>query len=193
MTTAVTSTVFSSLSEEWYTPAPYVEAARKVMGGIDIDPASNPLANETIKAKTFYTKETDGFDKPWTGRVWLNPPYGSVSGKSNQERWSARLVASYYAGITTEAVLLVTACTERKWFFPLWRFPICFTNHRIKFYTPEGTPQQPINGNALVYMGPNVDHFVEQFSPLGIVASAVQFKPRPLQMYLPWEGQNVIA
>lgn len=66
----------SSESNEWYTPLKYIEAARAVMGGIDLDPASNESAQQWIKAKQFYIKDDDGLHKPWYGRLWLNPPYG---------------------------------------------------------------------------------------------------------------------
>jgi hypothetical protein len=59
----------------WYTPAEYVDLARSVLGQIDVDPASNALAQKTIRAATFYTKDDDGLTKPWKGKVWLNPPY----------------------------------------------------------------------------------------------------------------------
>ena len=60
---------------EHYTPAKYVEAARKVLGGIDLDPASCETANETVCAARFYDIVENGLGKrPWGGRVFCNPP-----------------------------------------------------------------------------------------------------------------------
>jgi hypothetical protein len=168
----------ASTNNEWYTPARYVDAARELMGGIDVDPASNPMANETIRATTYYTQETDGLAHDWHGRVWLNPPYGfAEGGKSNQEIWSARLIAQYWAGITHEAVLLVNAVTDRTWFAPLWDFPICFTDHRIRFYNQDTEAGQPTHGNVLVYLGPEVARFTAVFSAFGHIVVPWRMEP----------------
>ena len=70
----------SSATNEHYTPLAFVTAAREVMGGIDLDPASSPKANEQIQAKLIYTPENNGFTKPWHGRIFLNPPGGRCDG-----------------------------------------------------------------------------------------------------------------
>jgi hypothetical protein len=162
-----------SESNEWYTPGQYVEAARALMGSIDLDPASNVLANETIQAAAYYDIETNGLDKDWAGRVWLNPPYGREGGDSNQEIWSHRLIEQFQSGITTEAVLLVNANTEAKWFQPLYDYLICFTNHRIRFYNTEGTSSQPTQGNALIYFGPQKARFTELFKQFGPIVRRI--------------------
>lgn len=152
-------------SDEWYLPPQYAASVRKVLGAIDLDPASCELANKTIQAAKIYTIETDGFDKPWTGRVYLNPPYND----GGSARWSARLIEQYEAGVTTEAILLVNASTERSWFQPLWQFPICFTDHRIAFYEPNGERSQPRYGNAFVYLGSDLESFRAEFRQYGAV------------------------
>ncbi len=52
----------SSDTSEWYTPAKYIEAARLVLGGIDLDPASNEIANGWIKADRYYSLAEKGED-----------------------------------------------------------------------------------------------------------------------------------
>jgi len=163
----------SSESNEWYTPVQYVELARRLMGAIDVDPASNALANDVVQAFRYYDASTNGLDKFWTGRIWLNPPYGFTEGKSNQEVWTNRLIEQYQSGITTEAVLLVNANTEAKWFQPLYDYLICFTNHRIRFYSQNGDSSQPTQGNALVYFGCQRQRFIELFSVFGVVLEKV--------------------
>lgn len=165
----------AAVSVEWYTPAVYVEAARATMGGIDTDPASNEAAQTIVQAETYYTEDVDGFDKSWRGRVWLNPPYGAIGGRAVAAQWTERLIQQFDLGIVTEAILLVNAVIDSKWFDQLWRFPICFTNHRIRFDLPAGAPADantsPIIGSAFVYMGSNVAAFVREFSRFGAVVS----------------------
>ena len=67
--------LISSNSDEHNTPSYLVEAARKVMGSIDLDSMFNKLANKTINVTTYYTKEDDGLNKDWFSNVWLNPPF----------------------------------------------------------------------------------------------------------------------
>lgn len=165
----------SSNTNEWYTPPQYIEAARAVMGTIDLDPASHEKANQGVKATTFYTIHDNGLAYPWNGRVWLNPPYGKDGIDSNQKIWTTRLINQYTAGVTTEAILLVNAATDTEWFAPLWDYPICFTNHRIRFIDENGEQQsQPTHGNVFVYFGSNVERFTEEFSKYGVIAKRLK-------------------
>lgn len=66
----------SSDTNEHYTPADIVEAARTTLGAFDLDPASCGAANQHVQAAKFYTKEDNGYMKFWEGRVFLNPPGG---------------------------------------------------------------------------------------------------------------------
>lgn len=55
-------------SDEWYTP-PHIIAA---LGQFDLDPCAAP---GWPTATRYYFKADNGLSKPWSGRVWLNPPY----------------------------------------------------------------------------------------------------------------------
>jgi ParB family chromosome partitioning protein len=159
-----------SQSTAWFTPAVYIEAARTVLGPIELDPASCALANTTVQARRYYTEEEDGLQQDWTSRtLWMNPSYGKVSVKSNQEVWSAKLLAEYHAGHVQAAIMLLNAATDCHWFKPLWAFPLCFTDHRIRFCSPNGDSSQPTHGNVFVYLGPHPDRFAQGFGRFGTI------------------------
>ncbi len=139
------------------------------MGEIDVDPASCAQANETVKATTYYDIDTNGLDKEWIGRVWMNCPYGRDGGDSNQATWTQLLIEQYQTGIITEAVVLVHSATDTFWFQRLFQFPICFTDHRIRFTSPVESRSGPTHGSALVYLGPQPERFAEVFSQFGTV------------------------
>ncbi len=164
----------SSKNNEWYTPQKYVDAARKLMGGIDLDPASCKEANETVKAARYYDITQNGLDYPWKGLIWLNPPYGYTDGESNQALWSNRLIDQYTNGNIDEAVLLVNAAVDTSWFQRLFDYPICFTRGRINFTTPEPVANGSTHGSAFIYFGSQPDRFFEVFSEFGRVVKPWQ-------------------
>jgi hypothetical protein len=158
--------IVASTENEWYTPAKYVEAAREVLGGIDLDPASSNQANQTVQATRFYTVDEDGLHQPWSGRVWLNPPYGRLAGA-----FTGRLVLEYGAGEVGAAILLVNAhCTDTDWFQPLWDYRLCFTDHRIDFDSAGREKNTTsTHGSVFVYLGPDNEAFQKRFSEFGAV------------------------
>lgn len=150
---------------EWYTPAHIIEAARKTMGTIDLYPASSAIANETVKANTYYTIADDGLTKEWGGmNIWLNPPYsGKLIGK-----FADKLLASDFK----QAIVLVNNATETKWFCKLAdnANAVVFPKGRIKYLSPDGvTHNSPIQGQAILYFGDNVNSFRRYFGQFGRV------------------------
>jgi phage N-6-adenine-methyltransferase len=156
--------------DEWYTPAEYLEAARAVMGDIDLDPASCAAAQEVVQAMRFFTKEDDGLVQEWQGRIWLNPPYSAVLAP----RFIDKLCAEYDADHLDEAVVLVNNATETAWFHCLLaRFPACFLRKRVPFWRPGHNGGGARQGQVVFYLGPKVSAFWRVFSPLGVVVWAI--------------------
>jgi ParB family chromosome partitioning protein len=176
-------------STEWYTPARYITAARRVMGAIELDPASCELANQVVRAERYYDQAHNGLQQPWQTRsLWLNPPYCKSGGVSNQEVWTCKLIAEYEAGHVEQAILLVNAATETRWFHRLYQYPVCFTNHRIHFYSDQSHRDWPTVGQAFVYFGLAIEQFTLVFSQFGTIVRRVgQRSPLPLWEELPYE------
>lgn len=64
------------MTDKWGSPEWVIDAAREIMGSIDLDPCSSARFNERVKAAKFYTEADNGLEQPWHGNVFLNPPNG---------------------------------------------------------------------------------------------------------------------
>lgn len=150
----------NSGNNEWYTPTKFIDVARKVMGSIDTDPASSEIANKNVKAKTFYTEESNGLEQEWQGNVWMNPPYAQPL----IQQFSDKLVSEIDKGNVEQAMVLVNNATETRWFNTLSKkaTAIWFVPNRIKFIDIEGNPSgAPLQGQAIIYFGDNFEKLRE--------------------------------
>jgi ParB family chromosome partitioning protein len=161
----------NSGENEWYTPPEILALARSVMGAIDLDPASCPQANESVQAERFYSIEESGLDRPWKGRIFLNPPYAQPL----IAKFADKLCAEWTDGHITSAIVLVNNATETTWFQAMAKLAAaaCFPAGRIRFLDPEGKPGAPLQGQAVLFFGAHTEEFCASFSSLGLVVHVV--------------------
>jgi len=148
---------------EWYTPPAIIDRARRVLGSIDLDPASSDVAQRWINATEYYTADDDGKAQSWSGRVWLNPPFDDTPA------WVDRLDSEYQSGDVVAAVLLVNSAPGYIWWEDLWRRrPVCMLRERVCFCRADGTSDGPAKkGTTIAYYGDDVQGFIAAFSDLG--------------------------
>lgn len=115
----------SSRTDEWPTdPAVFAELEAKY-GPFDLDPCASP---ENAKCPRYFTRADDGLRQVWTGRVFMNPPYGRAIGV-----WMRKAKES--AETTAELVVcLVPARTDTAWWHDYAvRGEIDFLRGRLRF------------------------------------------------------------
>lgn len=168
-------------SDAWHTPPQYVEAARAVMGSIDLDPFSSSDANAVIKAAYFFDKDRSALAQRWAPgskaqqrkyphgfNVWMNPPYslGLI------DKAIDRLLAAWEAHTVRQAIVLVNNSTETQWFkrLRLRSQAVCFPTFRIAFLAAGGQRiSGATRGQAFFYLGTDegARRFLEVFEAYG--------------------------
>jgi DNA N-6-adenine-methyltransferase (Dam) len=171
----------SSETPEHYTPQSFLVAVHAVFGGIpDLDPCSNSHDRPNVEARKHYTAADDGLAQPWSGRVFLNPPYGR-----DISQWIEKLRAEWSRGEVSEAIALLPSRTDTEWFDTLTKGTddavICFLDRRLTFVGNSDPAPFP---SMAVYFGPRHDVFARVFLDMG---SLWQRPGSPLEWFVSHE------
>lgn len=124
-------------NDEWLTPPDLL----RIFGPFDLDPCA-PVTRPWPMAKKHYTRDENGLELPWEGRVWLNPPYGR-----HTFEWIERL-AEHRNGLA-----LIFARTETIGFHEqVWNKAdaIFFFRGRLCFHYVTGEKGGPANAPSCV-------------------------------------------
>lgn len=145
-------------SDEWYTP-------KFIFDGIgltfDLDPCSAGAGVGFVPAHHIYTKAEDGLAQPWSGIVFMNPPFG---GRNGQVPWLRKFVEH------GNGIALVAARTSAGWFHKLapQMDAMLFPKGKTKFVRPDGSiGRSPGTGVVLFALGDVASDALEN-SDLGI-------------------------
>jgi phage N-6-adenine-methyltransferase len=115
--------MFTSATCEWETPQAFFDKWHK-----EFDFTLDACATSSnAKCARYFTKEQDGLSRAWTGRVWMNPPYGREIGK-----WVRKAYEEAQNGCTV--VCLLPARTDTAWWHDYCaKGEIHFVRGRLKF------------------------------------------------------------
>ena len=126
----------STTTDDWITPRWLIER----LGTFDLDPCASKTQPWPCASRSFNVDD-NGLLKPWSGSVWMNPPYGRRASE-----WMARL-ANHGDGVA-----LVFARTDTRMFFDhVWpkAAALLFIRGRLTFNRPDGsTPPKGHNSGG---------------------------------------------
>ena len=150
----------------WLTPPGII----RFLGEFDLDPCAAPSPRPWPTAKKHIELPDDGLVHAWTGRVWLNPPYGRDNG---MDAWLEKM-ARHKNGIA-----LIFARTETD-VWQRWVWPFCdsvlFVSGRVKFSLPDGTIAKWNAGgpSALIAWSPSDTDILAASGIAGAIVKAVK-------------------
>lgn len=183
----MTNILHSSKSDSWMTPPEIVEKVQKVLGGIDLDPASSWKANKTVRANLFFDKEYDALrGGDWTNlpvSVFLNPPGGKIGNKSKTLLFWEKLIEQYEKGKVKHAIFLafginaLQVCQNTE--TPITDFYICIPRRRLSFVSTSEQIGNPTHANAIVYLPglkQKTSTFYDHFHEIGAILQPVKLK-----------------
>lgn len=153
---------------DWRTPPEVVDLVRAALRGrIDLDPCANreALAGGLIgeKRNIFGPPDASGLEEPWSGRVFVNPPFDELGA------WAAKCRREHELH-GCEVVLLMPARTDTAYWHEhvSTANAVCFWRGRIRFV---GAPAAAPFLVALAYWGAWPWEFHEATRAKGMVVA----------------------
>ena len=141
-------------------PTPQIiERARKVMGGIDYDPTSDPIQQVLVDATSVPSLEINPLQEHWHGNVFVSPK-GAVR---NNRIWLNKTVSEYRNGHINSFVFFTSASELMRACPVIYDYPFCIPFKRVKQLraTKNGfEPVSPSTWNVIVY-GPPVEQVLQ--------------------------------
>lgn len=161
-------------SHHWCTPQKYVDAVKRVLGDIELDPCSNSFS--LVQAKHSYTlPQIDGLQSSWSYRtIFVNPPYGrDKERKTSIWNWLCKCVQAYTEHQSEVIALIPVATNTKHWKEFVWgkATSIAFLFDTRLPFIAEGnakTKGAPM-ACAMIYWGSHPALFEEVFSFYGAI------------------------
>lgn len=122
---------FSSRKKDWETPQDFFDKLNKKYS-FTLDVCAS---KDNTKCTKYFTIKEDGLKQKWSGRCWMNPPYGKTIGT-----WVRKAYIESKRGVLV--VCLLPARTDTKWWHNyVVKGHIIFIEGRLKFIGAEsGAP-----------------------------------------------------
>lgn len=160
----------TSGKQNWWTPVEIIEAARRAMKGITLDPASSAGANKRVRAICYFTPLDSALECPWHGNIFMNHPFG----RRENPLWINKLISEFERGNVSQACCITFAATSETWFQPLYNYPLCFLSPRTEYFDPAtGTTARGVpKGSVVAALGIDPDRFSDAFCDMGRVLVA---------------------
>ena len=159
-------------TDERFTPPEVIAVRDDCWVSTTTDPCWHPRSYST--AVVTYTKEDDGLELPWFGRVWLNPPWSNVT------PWIEKLIAFMRAAWVEgglypkpEGMLMVKNDPSTAWWKLAWwaADAIILLAERTRYHQLDGDEVVPCGtpefSSVIFYFGDDAEHVVARFEAAG--------------------------
>jgi len=171
----------SSRQDSWMTPRNIIGLVTRVLGKIDLDPASSYMANKRICASKYFDEASNGLEQDWSlggmpAALYVNPPGGKVGNKSKTLLFWQKLMRERDLGHIQHAIFMFfsvegLSVSQGRDCLPATAFPVCIPRKRIRFDWPgDEAKNAPSHSNAIVYVPGTVDRtkeFYDTFRSIG--------------------------